>query len=279
MICNCICQCSMYGGSFFTLWDEPYCLLKCRDAYNHIITGKSQWDLIVVNWFPYLDLTSKISSSWASFILILATLLNTTIAMYLITQKKDFVKYVAVFLLLLLPVISGGYAAEIQNRIGWTTCINYLVLQVFLLGSSFSIFLLYYYRQENSIKYISLFITGILVGLSVFVILPSGVLMILLYMAHILLFNYKNREIWKYCVLYLAGILCSLIYVHLCIADVFDIFREMRFTASYVAKSGFGYTPLDFAKSLEQILADLALLAPLGIGIYSLASKLSLIHI
>lgn len=274
MICNCICQCSMYGGSFFTLWDEPYCLLKCRDAYNHIITGKSQWDLIAVNWFPYLDLTSKISSSWASFILILATLLNTTIAMYLISRKKDFVKYAAVFLLLLLPVISGGYAAEIQNRIGWTTCINYLVLQVFLLGSSFSIFLLYYYRQENSIKYISLLITGILVGLSVFVILPSGVLMILLYMAHILLFNYKNREIWKYCVLYLAGILCSLIYVHLCIADIFVIFREMRFTASYVAKSGFGYTPLDFAKSLEQILADLALLTPLGIGIYSLASKI-----
>ena len=196
MVCNCICQCSMFGGSFFSLWDEPYCLLKCRDAYNHIITGKSQWDLIAVNWFPYLDLTSKISSSWASFILILATLLNTTIAMYLITRKKNFVKYAAVFLLLLLPVISGGYAAEIQNRIGWTTCINYLVIQVFLLGSSFPIFLLYYYRQENSIKYLSLFITGILVGLSVFVILPSGVLMILLYMAHILLFNYKSIYIF-----------------------------------------------------------------------------------
>lgn len=274
MICNCICQCSMFGGSFFSLWDEPYCLLKCRDAYDHIITGKTQWDLIVVHWFPYLDLTSKISSSWASFILIFATLLNTTIAMCLITRKKDFVKYAAIFLLLLLPVISGGYAAEIQNRIGWTTCVNYLVIQVFLLGSSFPIFLLYYYRRENSIKYISLVITGILVGLSVFVILPSGVLMILLYLAHILLFNYKNREIWKFLVLYLAGILCSFIYVHLCIADIFVIIQEMQFTASYVARSGFGYTPLDFAKSLLHVFVDLVLLAPLGIGIYSLATKI-----
>ena len=98
--------------------------------------------------------------------------------------------------------------------------------------------------------------------------------MILLYMAHILLFNYKNREIWKYLVLYLAGILCSFIYVHLCIADVFVIFHEMQFTASYVAKSGFGYTPLDFAKSLVQILVDIAMLVPLGIGIYALASKI-----
>lgn len=274
MICNCICQCSMFGGSFFSLWDESYCLLKCRDAYDHIVTGKTQWDLIAVHWFPYLDLTSKISSSWASFILILATLLNTTIAMCLITRKKDFVKYAAIFLLLLLPVISGGYAAEVQNRIGWTTCISYLVLQVFLLGSSFPIFLLYYYRQENSIKYTSLVITGILVGLSVFVILPSGVLMILLYMAHILLFNYKNREIWKYLGLYLSGILCSLIYVHVCIADLTVIFQEMQFTASYVKESGVGYTPLDFAKSIIQRFVELALLAPLGIGIYALAYEI-----
>ena len=274
MICNCICQCFMFGGSFFSLWDEPYCLLKCRDAYNHIVTGKTQWDLIAINWFPYLNLTSKISSSWASFILILATLLNATIAMCLITRKKDIIKYVSVFLLLLLPVISGGYAAEIQNRIGWTTCINYLVLQVFLLGSSFPIFLLYYYRQENSIKIVSLVITGFLVGLSVFVILPSGVLMLFMYITHILLFNYKNKEMWRYILLFLVGITCSFIYIHLCIADIFVIIREMQFTASYVAKSGFGYTPLDFAKSLVQILIDLALLAPLGIGIYSFASKI-----
>ena len=48
---------------FCTAWDEAYFLIKLREAYEgSIITGKSQWNLLAIHWFPYLDLTNPIHS-------------------------------------------------------------------------------------------------------------------------------------------------------------------------------------------------------------------------
>ena len=53
-------QVANFRFGFFTAYDEAYFLLKLQEAYDmSCITGKSQWNLIAVHWFPYLDLTSK----------------------------------------------------------------------------------------------------------------------------------------------------------------------------------------------------------------------------
>ena len=64
-------QVANFRFGFFTAYDEAYFLLKLQEAYDmSCITGKSQWNLIAVHWFPYLDLTSKVNSYLASSILI-----------------------------------------------------------------------------------------------------------------------------------------------------------------------------------------------------------------
>ncbi len=271
VLANCIAQCLMFGSNFFSLYDEAYCLLKCRDAYDGIITGKSQWDLIAVNWFPYLDLTNKVSASWASVILIIATIGNTILSLSLITRKCSFFKWSSIFLLLLFPVIGGEYASDVQTRVGWVTGVNYLILQVFMLESALSFFLLYYYHKHPMIRSISLVISGILSGLSLFVIIPSGILMIGALSIMIIL-----KETTIRCKLYdilwfLIGICFALVYIHLFIAPLPFIYKEMLFTASYVEKSGFGYTPMDFMKSIAEIIGEFFLYLPILIGISQLS--------
>ena len=77
-----ILKVSMFRFGFFTAFDEAYFLLKLQEAYDmSSITGKSQWNLIAVHWFPYLDLTSKVNSYLASNILIWISILAITCSM------------------------------------------------------------------------------------------------------------------------------------------------------------------------------------------------------
>lgn len=271
VLANCIAQCIMFGSNFFSLYDEAYCLLKCRDAYDGIITGKSQWDLIVVNWFPYLNLTNKVSASWASVILIIATMGNIILSLSLITHKCQFFKWSSIFLLSIFPVIGGEYASDIQTRVGWVTGVNYLILQVFMLESAISFFLLYYYHKHPIIKNLALAISGILSGLSLFVIIPSGLLLIVALSIMIILKENAIRCKLYDVLLFFMGIIVALIYIHLFIAPLPLIYNEMLFTASYVEKSGFGYTPWDFMKSIAEIIGEFFLYLPILIGISQLS--------
>ena len=275
VVANCIIQCAMFDSNFFTLYDEAYCLLKCRDAYDGIITGKSQWDLLAVNWFPYFDLTNKVYASWASVILIAATILNTLIAFRLITQRWSFFKCCSLLLLLLFPVIGGEYASDIQTRVGWVTGVNYLVIQVFLLESAISVFLIYYYNKKSTIKTIALVICGILSGISLFVIIPSGVLVILC-MGGLIIFKQEDwtNKIYGYLWL-LLGICIAMIYIHLFISPLPSIIKEMLFTASYVEKSGFGYTPIDFLRNIGSVILDFLGYIPLLFGIWYISTKVN----
>ena len=67
-------QVTNFRFGFFTAYDEAYFLLKLQEAYDmSCITGKSQWNLIAIHWFPYLDLTSKFYSALAASILMWAS--------------------------------------------------------------------------------------------------------------------------------------------------------------------------------------------------------------
>ena len=101
VLCNCVVQCALFDSGFFSKADEAYCLIKCRDAYDNIITGKSQWDLIAVRWFPYFDLTDKVSSCWSAFILLIATAFNATLSACVLARKNMIFKYLSIFLPLL----------------------------------------------------------------------------------------------------------------------------------------------------------------------------------
>ena len=76
-----------YG--FFTAYDHAYFLLKLKEGYTlSSITGKSQWNLIAVHWFPFLDLTSKVNSFLASSILMWFSILIMTLTCCVIYDKK-----------------------------------------------------------------------------------------------------------------------------------------------------------------------------------------------
>ena len=105
-------QVSTFRFGFFTAYDEAYFLLKLQEAYDmSCITGKSQWNLIAIHWFPYLDLTSKVNSAWAGSILIWFTTIVVTITSCVLFDKKRVVKYFALAWLFLFGI--GGESIEI----------------------------------------------------------------------------------------------------------------------------------------------------------------------
>ena len=127
-----ILKVSMFRFGFFTAFDEAYFLLKLQEAYDmSSITGKSQWNLIAVHWFPYLDLTSKVNSYLASNILIWISILAITCTSCAIYDKRHFFKYLALTWLIMFGLGNG---------------LNYVRMQTAVLSWALCAFMLFYHR-------------------------------------------------------------------------------------------------------------------------------------
>ena len=121
-------QVTNFRFGFFTAYDEAYFLLKLQEAYDmSCITGKSQWNLIAVHWFPYLDLTSKVNSYLASSILIWASILVITITSCILFDKKRIIKYLALAWLFMFGLGGGMSYVPMQTAVlCWALCALHL---------------------------------------------------------------------------------------------------------------------------------------------------------
>ena len=168
-------QVSNFRFGFFTAYDEAYFLLKLQEAYDmSCITGKSQWNLIAIHWFPYLDLTSKVNSAWAGSILIWFTTIVVTITSCVLFDKKRVVKYFALAWLFLF-----GIGDSIQ----------YVSMQTAVLTWALCAFLIFNKSEIPWKKALFAILCGICLGFSLFIIIPAA-LVLLACVALVILISY-----------------------------------------------------------------------------------------
>ena len=111
--------------------------------------------------------------------------------------------------------------------------------------------------------------TGIALGMAFFVIMPSSILLIGSIGLLLLI-----RKDWKAIPSLAGGILLAVLYIHVFVSDLSQIYDAMQFTATYFTKSGYRYSPLDIIVQLGLLARDGILCLLVCAGIYYLSKKL-----
>lgn len=259
LICS-IMSVGLFRYGFFTAYDEAYFLLKLQEAYDmSCVTGKSQWNLIAIHWFPYLDLTSKVNSYIASSILIWLSIILMTITASILYDKKKIVKYFALIFLVYFTTGQG---------------LSYVPMQTAVLSWAFCAFMLFMHFERHLIKCLCSVACGICLGLSCFIIIPAA-LAILASVAVMMVIQYwkSKGEMLKYLVSILAGVVLSVIYIHLVVCDIHEIYKAMLFTASYIGKSGYSYDGMSFITRYSLFARDFIFVVVTIVGAFWLSEK------
>ena len=255
-------QVSNFRFGFFTAYDEAYFLLKLQEAYDmSCITGKSQWNLIAIHWFPYLDLTSKVNSAWAGSILIWFTTIVVTITSCVLFDKKRAVKYFALAWLFLFGL--GG-------------SIQYVSMQTAVLTWALCAFLSFNKSEIPWKKALFAILCGICLGFSLFIIIPAA-LVLLACVALVILISYWG--IWQKVALYIGsgivGVLLTCFYMHVVVCPLNDILDAMLFTATYIGKSGYHYDGTSFIIQYGLFFRDCLFVILAFVGAYWLSLRIN----
>ncbi len=255
-------QVSNFRFGFFTAYDEAYFLLKLQEAYDmSCITGKSQWNLIAIHWFPYLDLTSKVNSAWAGSILIWFTTIVVTITSCVLFDKKRVVKYFALAWLFLF-----GIGDSIQ----------YVSMQTAVLTWALCAFLSFNKSEIPWKKALFAILCGICLGFSLFIIIPAA-LVLLACVALVILISYWG--IWQKVALYIGsgivGVLLTCFYMHVVVCPLNDILDAMLFTATYIGKSGYHYDGTSFIIQYGLFFRDCLFVILAFVGAYWLSLRIN----
>jgi len=246
-----------YG--FFTAYDEAYFLLKLKEGYAlSSITGKSQWNLIAVHWFPYLDLTSKVNAYLASSILIWFTILVMTATCCALYGKKNFLKYFALIYLFYFTVsiLSMSYIPMHAAVACWAICC----------------FMLFHHSQKKWAKYLFAALCGLCLGLDCFIYIPAGLSILACTALAIVLIYWKDIKTMLFSLLAgIVGVLLALAYVHLFVCNLGDIIDAMLFTAGYIGKSGYNYDSSSIVMQYALFLRDYIFVIIAFVGAYYLS--------
>lgn len=262
LICASVYQVSTYNNGFFTAVDEGYFLLKLREAYEmSAITGKSQWNLIAVHWFPYIDLTNKAYSNLATCILYWVSIIVYTFTSCIIYRRERFLFYLAVFFLVYF-----------RNDFG----LNYVPMQASVLGWALCAYMLFRYYENKHIKHFLLVICGFCLCLSCFIIITGAIALFPLFLVMII----KNAEkcksrIASNILFFFGGYFLCLLYVHFIICPLNDIIDAMKDTANYISKSGHGYDGVSFFRSYIAFSCKLMHVVFYVTGVYYVSSLLN----
>mgnify|MGYP006873026881 CR=1 FL=1 len=245
---------------FCTAWDEAYFLIKLKEAYEgSFITGKSQWNLLAIHWFPYLNLTNPIHSRIAIYLCELIGAVIATFTCSHVFEKRDILKYFTLSYLLFLQV-DTTYAGE---------SLNYVPMQALLLSSALCGVVLYWHSIRPT-RIIWMIPTGFALGMAFFVIMPSSILLIGAIGLLLLL-----KKDWKAVLSLVGGILLTLLYVHFFVCDLSQIYDAMQFTATYFTKSGYRYSPFDMIVQLGLLARDELLCMLICTAIYYLSKLIA----
>ena len=254
-------QVSTFRFGFFTAYDEAYFLLKLQEAYDmSCITGKSQWNLIAVHWFPFWDLTSKFYNSLAASILMWFSTILVTITSCVLFDKKRVVKYFALSWLFLF---------------GLGDSMQYVSMQTTVLTWALCAFMLFYKSEIPWKKALFAILCGICLGFSLFIIIPAA-LVLLACVALVILISYWGN--WQKAALYIGsgiiGVLLTCIYMHVVVCSLNDILDAMLFTATYIGKSGYHYDGASFVLQYGLFFRDCLFVILAFVGAYWLSKRI-----
>ena len=255
-----IVRLTTFDVGFCTAWDEAYFLIKLREAYEgSIITGKSQWNLLAIHIFPYLDLTNPVHSRISIYLCeLLGTIVATLTCIYAF-GKRNLLKYITLSYLLFLQ-IDTTYAGD---------SLNYVPMQALLLAVALCGIILYKHTEPR-LRMLWMIPVGIALGLAIFVIMPSSVLLI--GATCVLLIMHKDL---RSSLMLFVGIFIAMLYIHIFVSDLFQIYEAMQFTATYFTQSGYRYSPIDMIVQLGLLARDGLLCLLVCAGIYYLSKKIS----
>ena len=251
-------QVSTFRFGFFTAFDEAYFLLKLQEAYDmSCITGKSQWNLIAVHWFPYLDLTSKFNSALAASILVWISVIAVTATSCILFDKKRVIKYFAIAWLFMFGL--GG-------------SLQYVSMQTAVLCWALCAFMLYYKSDVPLKKSIFAVICGIFLGFALFIIIPAALALLVCVTLLIIITHWGD---WRKIVLYLGsgiiGVLLTCLYMHIAVCPLGNILDAMLFTATYIGKSGYNYDGASFVMQYALFFRDCLFVILVFVGSYWLS--------
>lgn len=249
----------LFRFGFFTAYDEAYMLLKLQEAYDmSCITGKSQWNLIAVHWFPFMDLTSKVNSYLASAILHWISIIVMTITACIIYDKKRVLKYLG--LIFLVYFTTGGG-------------LSYVPMQTAVLCWAFCAFMLFQYSKKTWVKCVHAMLCGIFLGFACFIIIPAALILLALIAALILYLYWDNiKDALSYIGCGVLGVLITIAYMHFVVCDIREIVDAMLFTASYIGKSGYHYDGASFVMQFGLFFRDCIFVLLTFVGAYWLSS-------
>ena len=262
MVVLTVMQVSTFRFGFFTAYDEAYFLLKLQEAYDmSCITGKSQWNLIAVHWFPFMDLTNPICSKFASQILVWISILAVTITSCVLYDRRRWVKYLALSWLFMFG--QGG-----------DLC--YVPMQMAVLTWALCAFMLFFKSDIPWKKSLYAALCGVCLGFSLFLIIPAA-LALLACVALLIVITYWDD--WRKMLLYIAsgvvGVLLTCLYMHLVVCPLGDILDAMLFTATYIGKSGYNYDGASFIVHYALFFRDCLFVVIAFVGAYWLSRRIS----
>ena len=261
MVVLTIMQVSTFRFGFFTAYDEAYFLLKLQEAYDmSCITGKSQWNLIAVYWFPYMDLTNPVCSKMASQILLWCSIFAVTITSCVLFDKKRWVKYLALTWLIMFGAGTG---------------LDYLPMQSAVLTWALCAFILFHKSDIPWKKSIYAAICGVCLGFALFIIIPAALALLACVTVLIIITHWND---WRKMVLYIGsgvvGVLLTCIYMHVIVCPLGDILDAMLFTATYIGKSGYHYDGASFIMQYALFFRDCLFVILAFVGSYWLSKRI-----
>ena len=250
-----------FNHGFFTAVDEGYFLIKLKEAYEGgIITGKSQWNLIAIHWFPYLDLTSKANSYLASCILRWFTILVFTITCCVKFRKDRVFRYFAIFLLAYFSC-------------GQDFGLSYIPMQTCILCWALCSYLLFQYYQNRIVKAFYILTCGFCLGISGFIVITGTIALTPLFVVMIIANSKNDKALIALNLLYLlGGFILALTYVNFMVCPLIDIIDAMVETAQYFSKNGHNYDGISFLRQYVKFLCELSHMIIYIVGAFYLSS-------
>ena len=254
-------QVTNFRFGFFTAYDEAYFLLKLQEAYDmSSITGKSQWNLIAIHWFPYLDLTSKFYSALAASILMWASTIAATATSCILFDKKRVIKYFALAWLFMF---------------GLGDSMQYVSMQTAVLTWALCAFMLFYKSDSPWKKSIYAAICGVCLGFALFIIIPAALALLACVTLLIIITHWSD---WRKMLLYIGsgvvGVLLTCLYMHVVVCPLGDILDAMLFTATYIGKSGYNYDGASFVMQYALFFRDCLFVILAFVGSYWLSKRI-----
>ena len=262
MVVLTVMQVSSFRFGFFSAYDDSYFLLKLQEAYDmSCITGKSQWNLIAIHWFPYLDLTSKASSFLASSILIWSSVIALTVTSCMLYNKKRVVKYLSLTWLFMFML--GGI-------------LSYVPMQTAVLCWALCAFMLFYKSDTPLKKSVYAAICGVCLGFALFIIIPAALALFACVTILIMITYWSD---WRKMLLYIGsgivGVLLTCLYMHIVVCPLGDILDAMLFTATYIGKSGYHYDGASFIAQYALFIRDSVFAILAFIGSYWISKRIN----